>query len=330
MKKKKIVFQTGSQQRSEYGNRFRTAVEHIWAGHIGEIKTIRVGVGGSPKPCDLPAQDTPDNVDWDLWLGPAPMRAFHEDLCPKGVHNHYPAFRKYEEYAGGGLADMGAHHFGIAQWALGMDTSGPVSIEPPAEGGKGLKFTYESGVEMFHGGPSGATFEGTKGTISVDRGRLTSDPADLLKKPLPEGARRVTDSQGHMRNWLDCIKSRKDPICNVETGHRTATVCHLANLGYKLRRKTHLGPPPRRSSPATPKPTSSAHAKRARGGSIRRDLSPRRGGKILAGGRAPSLSRGDYPRNKGQKCSAPRRGARDLVSLASLPRLLAPLRGADC
>ena len=234
----KIVFQTGSQQRCEFGFNFRKAVELIRAGGIGDLKTIRIGVGESPKPCDLPNQETPANVNWDLWLGPAPQRAYHEELCPKGIHNHFPAFRKYEEYAGGMLADMGAHHFDIAQWAMGMDASGPVSVEPPAKGDTGLKFTYANGVEMFHGGPSGCTFEGTKGTIRVDRNLFESDPAEILTT-LPPVANWPKD---HLRNWLDCIKSREEPICSVETGHRTATVCHLANIGYKLRRKLTWDP----------------------------------------------------------------------------------------
>lgn len=242
VKKNNIIFQTGSQQRSEYGGRFRTAVEMIWAGRIGDIKTIRIGVGVPSIPCNLPDQPTPDNVNWDLWLGPAPQRGYHEELCPKGIHNHFPAFRKYEEFAGGGLADMGAHHFDIAQWAMGMDASGPVSIEPPASGETGLKFTYANGIEMFHGGPSGCTFVGTKGTLRVDRNRLESDPAEILTTPLTEGDRRTIPSTNHLRNWLDCLKTREEPICSVETGHRTASVCHLANIGYKLRRKLSWDP----------------------------------------------------------------------------------------
>jgi predicted dehydrogenase len=240
--KNQIIFQTGSQQRSEFGGRFRTAVEMIWAGRIGEIKTIRIGVGASPKPCDLPTQEQPDNVNWDLWLGPAPLRGYNEVLCPKGLHNHFPAFRHYEEYAGGLLADMGAHHFDIAQWAMDMDGSGPVTVEPPAKGDTGLKFTYANGVEMFHGGPSGCTFEGTEGRIYVDRSRLESDKEEILKSPLAADARRAIESKDHLRNWLDCIKTRAEPICTVETGHRTATVCHLANIGYKLRRKLTWDP----------------------------------------------------------------------------------------
>ena len=239
--KNQVIFQTGSQQRSEFGGRFRTAVEMILAGRIGQLKTIRVGVGGSPIPCDLPAQPKPDNVDWDLWLGPAPLREYHEDLCPKGLHNHFPAFRKYEEFAGGMLADMGAHHFDIAQWAMGMDASGPVSIEPPADGDSGLKFTYANGVEMFHGGRSGCTFEGSEGTIYVDRSVLESDKKEILL-PLDAGARRFTSPTDHLRDWIDCVKTRKSPICTAETGHRSATVCHLANIGYKLRRKLTWDP----------------------------------------------------------------------------------------
>jgi predicted dehydrogenase len=242
VKKHSIIFQTGSQQRSEFGGRFRTAVEMIWAGRIGDVKTVRIGVGGPSIPCLLPEQPTPENVNWDLWLGPAPQRGYHEELCPKGMHNHYPAFRNYEEYAGGLLADMGAHHFDIAQWALGMDGSGPVTIEPPATGESGLKFTYANGVEMFHGGPSGCTFEGSKGTIWVDRNLLKSDKPEILSTPLADADRRVMPSKDHFRNWLDCIKTRTEPICSVETGHRTASVCHLGNIGYKLRRKLTWDP----------------------------------------------------------------------------------------
>jgi predicted dehydrogenase len=247
VKRNKIIFQTGSQQRCEFEGRFRKAAELIRAGALGDLKTIRIGVGESPKPCDLPAQEQPEDVNWDLWLGPAPQRAYNEILCPKGVHNHYPAFRHYEEYSGGMLADIGAHHFDIAQWAMGMDGSGPVTVEPPAEGGTGLKFTYASGVEMFHGGPSGCTFEGTKGTLRVDRNILETEPAELLETPIGNrdggaGGAPKPWPTNHLRNWIDCVKSREQPICTAETGHRTATVCHLANIGYKLRRKLTWDP----------------------------------------------------------------------------------------
>src|SRR5262249_15641251 len=94
VKKAGVVFQTGSQQRSEYANRFRTAVEAVWNGRIGTLKTIRVGVGGPGVPCDLPSEDCPPGTDWDTWLGPAPDRGYNAILCPKGVHDHFPDWRK--------------------------------------------------------------------------------------------------------------------------------------------------------------------------------------------------------------------------------------------
>ena len=235
VRKYETVFQTGSQQRSEFGGKFRVAAELVRNGRLGEIKTVRVGVGAPPISCDLPAEDIPDNVNWDLWLGPAAFRPYSEILCPKGMHKHFPAFRKYQEFAGGGLADMGAHHFDIAQWALGMDESGPVKITPPAGGStSGLKFTYANGVEMFHGGPSGCTFEGTEGTLYVDRGQIKSDPGTILETPLGDADQRVYFSDNHKRNWIECIRTRKRPICDVEVGHRSASICHLANISYRL------------------------------------------------------------------------------------------------
>lgn len=243
VRKHKVIFQTGSQQRSEFDGKFRIAAELIRNGRIGKVKTVRVGVGAPPVPCDLPEEPVPAGTDWDLWLGPAPWRGYNEVLCPKGVHKHFPLFRNYREFAGGGLADMGAHHFDIAQWALNRDSSGPVRIEPPADGsGSGLKFTYANGVEMFHGGPSGCTFEGDAGTIYVDRGKLECTPEELIKAPLQEGATLLYHATDHGRNWLDSIKSRELPICDVEIGHRSATVCHLANLGYQLRRTLSWDP----------------------------------------------------------------------------------------
>ena len=174
---------------------------------------------------------------------PSPERGYNQILCPKGIHNHFPAFRNYREYAGGALADMGAHHFDIAQWALGMDNSGPVKIEPPeGNAGTGLKFTYANGIVMTHGGRSGCTFEGTKGTLYVDRGKIESDPANILEAKLGADDFHVEPSDNHHRNWIDAIRSRKKPICDVEIGHRSATVCQLGQIGYDLRRTLNWDP----------------------------------------------------------------------------------------
>ncbi|HEX4589630.1 MAG TPA: Gfo/Idh/MocA family oxidoreductase [Gemmataceae bacterium] len=234
----KVVFQTGSQQRSEFAGKFRTAVDLIRNGRIGKVKTVRVGVGDPAIPCDLPTQEIPAGTDWKMWVGPAAFRGYHEELCPKGVHHHFPAWRKYLEYANGGLADMGAHHFDIAQWALDMDATGPVRIEPPAaaDANRGLRFVYATGIEMLHGGPSGATFERTAGTIYVDRDVLRNSPDSILKEPLDAKAVRVYRATNHRRNWVECIRTKKDTICPAEIGHRSASVCLLGNIGYRLRR----------------------------------------------------------------------------------------------
>jgi len=245
--KNQVVFQTGSQQRSEFGGHFRRAAELVRNGVIGKLHTVHIGVSGPPIKCELPEQPTPDGTDWHLWLGPAPERGYHAELCPTEVNRGFPAWRRYREYAGGGLADMGAHHFDIAQWAMDMDASGPVKIEPPASGNSGLRFTYATGVVMIHGYPGEADqkfrgqhrdciFEGSSGTIYVSRGGIKSAPEGLLKTVLPDSAWKPYPSSNHHRNWLDCIKSRKDCICTAEIGHRTATICHLGAIGYDLRR----------------------------------------------------------------------------------------------
>ncbi len=244
-RRNKVIFQTGRQQRTEFNGYFKQEVELIRGGRTGKVKTIRVGVGGPSKPCDLAGEPLPPGIDWDLWLGPAPMRGFHQILCPMDVHRHFPAWRNYREYAGGALADMGAHHFDIAQWALDMDSSGPVEIIPPADtkAQTGLKYVYANGTEMFHGGPSGCTFEGTDGTIYVDRDKIQSKPESILQEPL--GAKDFhlePTAKDHRRNWLDCIDSRKTPVADVEIGNRTATVCHLGNIGYQLNRKLKWNP----------------------------------------------------------------------------------------
>ena len=247
--KAKIVFQTGSQQRSEFGGHFRKAVEYIWNGRIGQVKRVRIGVGGPAKPCDLPAEDTPPGTDWEMWVGPAPMRAYNEILCPKGVHKHFPQWRAYSEYAGGGLADMGAHHFDIAQWALKMDTSAPARIIPPAsaDAQSGLAFVYENGIEMIHNVFEGdvkadCVFEGTDGMILVSRSGISSRPASILEEPLNEHDQHVLPSNNHHNNWIEAILNGSQTICPAEVGHRSASICHLANIGYRLRRALAWNP----------------------------------------------------------------------------------------
>lgn len=239
-----ITFQTGSQQRSEFSNHFRNAVERVRNGLIGKLQVIRIGVGVPAIACKLPAQEVPEGTDWERWVGPAAFRPYHSDLCPKGVHGHFPAWRSYREYAGGGLADMGAHHFDIAQWALDMDKSGPVKVIPPKDpkATSGLRYVYASGLEMIHGGEADCVFVGDKGTIRVSRAKIEADKPAILTDPLPEGGFRVYPSNNHRRNWVDCVRQNKESICPPETGHRSASICHLGNIGYRLGRELTWDP----------------------------------------------------------------------------------------
>ncbi|MFZ4750259.1 MAG: Gfo/Idh/MocA family protein [Phycisphaerales bacterium] len=238
-----IRFQTGSQQRSEFGYHFVRAAEAVRNGRIGKVTRVTIGVGAPPVPCDLPEQPLPEGIDWDGWLGQAPFRPFNAELCPIGMHGHYPKWRNYREYCNGGLADMGAHHFDIAQWALAMDESGPREVIPPADGAKtGLRFVYASGTEMVHGGHTDCTFYGTEGTIECSRGHVrayrgedpkAADDATLLEPP-HGGEIPLPRNASHIDDFLRAIREGRDPICTAETGHRTATICQLCNIGYEI------------------------------------------------------------------------------------------------
>ena len=232
-----VVFQTGSQQRSEYGGKFRFACEMVRSGRIGDLKCIHVNVWGPSGPCTLPAQPVPKGVDWDRWLGPAPQRPFHMKILR--------GWRSFRDYSGGGMTDWGAHHFDICQWALDADTSGPVEIIPP--NGKDVKlltFVYGSGVEVCHMGAQGAQieFRGTKGRIMVDRGTLKTDPPHIKAKPIGPDEVHLYRSPGHKRNWVECIRTRQRPICDVEIGCRSVSVCHLGNIAYWLKRPLKWDP----------------------------------------------------------------------------------------
>ncbi|MDX2131725.1 MAG: Gfo/Idh/MocA family oxidoreductase [Planctomycetota bacterium] len=228
------VFQTGSQQRTEYDGKFRTACEYVRSGRLGRILSVNVGVGTSSRWCDLPAETPPEGLDWDRWLGPAPVRAYNAILSPRGIHDHFPRWRWFREYSGGIMTDWGAHHFDIAAWGLDMDVSGPLAVKPPARQGDeyGAELIYPGGVRVIHGGPSGVTFVGEQGVIFVTRERLESIPGDILKKPLEDGDVHLPRAKGHHENWLDCIASRQRPICDVEVGARSIAAAHLLNTAY--------------------------------------------------------------------------------------------------
>lgn len=243
VRRHKRVFQTGSQQRSS--NEFRQACELVRSGRIGKLRSVNVNVGAPSIPCNLPEEKAEPGLDWDRWLGPAPQRPYNSVLSPRGVHKHFPNWRLYREYSGGMMTDWGAHHFDITQWGLGMDESGPVEIIPPADpkATTGLRYRYGNGVEVTHGpGNRGVRFVGSNGEITVDRGYLSSNPAEIIKMPITEKDVQLYRSPGHLRDWLNCIRSRRRPICDVEIGARSVTVCHLGNLAYWNHRRLRWDP----------------------------------------------------------------------------------------
>jgi len=226
------VFQTGSMQRSS--SEFLKACELVRNGRIGKIEKVIVDVGGPSRPCDLPEEAMEPGLNWDLWLGPAPSRPYNSVLSPRGVHTHFPDWRNYREFSGGMMTDWGAHHFDIAQWGLGMDHSGPVEIIPPEDpkAGRGLRYLYANGVEMLHGDSGGVLFIGSEGKILVNRGKFEATPHALGEAPLPDNAIRLYKSTNHLSDFISCMRTRKKPICDVEIGCRSVTVCHLGNLAY--------------------------------------------------------------------------------------------------
>ncbi len=232
VRKHRRVFQVGSMQRSS--REFRRACQLVRNGAIGTVQNIEVGVGGPGRWCDLPTQPAEPGLDWNFWLGPAPWRGYNAELSPRGVHTHFPNWRSYREYGGGMITDWGAHHFDIVQWALGMDESGPVEIIPPSapNAQSGVRFRYASGVPVVHTPGNGITFHGSEGRILVNRGKFESTPESLVEIPLESHKIQLQESNDHIGNWLECIVTRKRPICDVEVGARTVTVCHLANLAY--------------------------------------------------------------------------------------------------
>jgi predicted dehydrogenase len=240
----KRVLQVGSMQRSS--TEFRVACELVRNGILGIVRKVDVAIGGPGRPCDLPEEKEEPGLDWDRWLGPAPARPYSSVLSPRGVHKDFPQWRRYQEYGGGDVCDWGAHHFDIVQWAFGFDDSGPVEIiaAPQPNARAGALVRYANGLEVTHRDGNDITFYGDKGKILVNRGKFKLWLGDQLKTEearecrqvakelLPANAVRLYQSENHLSDWLSSMRSRKLPICDVETGHRTATICNLVNLTY--------------------------------------------------------------------------------------------------
>ncbi len=241
------VLQTGSQQRSDA--RFRQACELVRNGHIGKLRKVEVDIPGNNRenPLDWKPEAVPEGFDYDLWLGPAPMRPYTKMRC------HY-TFRFILEYSGGQMTNWGAHYLDIGQWGIGADDTGPVKIAGKGEFPTGglfttatkanITYTFADGVEMTLRQPGGGNtkFIGTDGWVSVNRGRIETEPKSLASHVTGADEVHLYKSSDHKQDFLNCIRTRTQPICNAEVGHRSASLCHLGNIAMLLDREVRWDP----------------------------------------------------------------------------------------
>lgn len=244
VERNKIILQTGSMQRSQ--KNFRHACELVRNGYIGEVKEVLVSVGKAAIACDLAEQPVPPELNWAQWVGPAALRPFHAELSPPVEKDVFPNWRLYREFGGGMLSDWGAHMFDIVQWALDKDRTGPVQLFPPdGKEHTALRMVYDNGIVVKHesfGRGNAVRFIGSKGTLDVSRSFIDSKPEGIAKSVIQDNEVRLYHSENHHQDWLDAIKSGKAPICDVETGHRTSSVCCIANIAYWLQRPLQWNP----------------------------------------------------------------------------------------
>jgi predicted dehydrogenase len=279
--KTKRVVQVGSQQRSSA--EFQKAIELVQNGSIGHIEKIYAKVGDPPAPFDLEKMPVPNNLNWNLWLGPLNDSNihYHPDLCPPisldppEDETLWGAWRWYRETGNGYTADWGAHMFDIAQAAIGMDGSAPTEIIPKGYNGQEyLTFKYATGVVMTEQpyledmpGSQGIKFIGTDGWIEVARGYIGCSKPELIpqeiagmrprqmsreerrkmweemRRAAQEGGGNVYEQRaGHMFDFIESVRSRKDPIAPVQVGCSTAITCCLGNIATELQRPVKWNP----------------------------------------------------------------------------------------
>ncbi len=271
------IFQVGTMQRTELDGRFLQAIAMVKAGRLGTITKVKCGIDGMEASPVIPTIPVPTEIDYELWLGPAPlveyralpeMREGYGGGVPLFSNCHY-SFRNWHEYSGGKLTDWGAHHVDIACWALGATDTGPSKITPvkfslPVEYKDGhptvgdqynaatsfnIKVDMPNDVELTitSEGDNGILFEGTEGRMFVNRGKITGKPIeDLVDNPLPEGAIEEVYggkvSENHTANFIEGIKAGKQPISDVWSHNRMLEICHLSNIAMRLNRELKWDP----------------------------------------------------------------------------------------
>jgi myo-inositol 2-dehydrogenase / D-chiro-inositol 1-dehydrogenase len=255
-----VILQIGTQQRSS--SQFRRAAELVRNGRIGKLHTVKIGLPGDPPGPVFPEMPVPNNLNFDMWLGPTPELPYTENLVHPQEGYGRPGWLRHENYGAGMITGWGQHHYDSAAWGMDTEFTGPISVESIAEfpkfgswnvhGDFMIKQEYENGITVFTSGgyPNGIRYEGTDGWIFVTRGPYRATESD----PIPEGSTKALDasdpeilkskigeneihlyvSEEQHGNWLDCVQSRKQPISPVEIGHRACTVCLISHIAMKV------------------------------------------------------------------------------------------------
>ncbi|MFQ5808111.1 MAG: Gfo/Idh/MocA family protein [Armatimonadota bacterium] len=244
------VWQTGSQQRS--GGNFHHACELVRNGRIGKVSYVEVGLGTGPTIPYSPVEPAPEGLDWEFWLGPAPWRPYR-NFGGKGGRCHWN-WRWILDYSGGKLTDWAGHHIDVAHWGLGLERTGPVEIE-----GKGeypidglataptfFRFTlkYASGVEIVVASDvkMGVTWYGEDGTIFVTRRTQSSTPKGVWDEAIGPDEIRLYRSPEHKRNFIECVKTRRETVAPAEIGHRSISAGLLGEIAMLTGRRIRWDP----------------------------------------------------------------------------------------
>ncbi|MFA7085013.1 MAG: Gfo/Idh/MocA family oxidoreductase [Arcobacteraceae bacterium] len=261
VRKQGVILQVGTQQRSS--PQFRIAAELVRNGRIGKLHTVKIGLPGDPSGPDAPAMPVPENLNYDRWLGSTPEVYYTEMRVHPQDNYGRPGWLRCEQFGAGMITGWGQHHYDSAAWGMNTEYTGPVSVEAVAQFPKSglwdvhgdfmVKAEYENGITMYTSGgyPNGIRYEGSEGWIFVSRGNYvasTSDPVaqansakaldasdpKILSSEIKENEIHLYNSDNQHGNWLDCIKSRKEPISPVEPGHRACSICLISHIAMKL------------------------------------------------------------------------------------------------
>ena len=258
------IFQIGSQQRSS--PQFRYAAELVRNGRIGQLRTVQIGLPGDPAGEEEPVMPVPKNLNYDMWLGSTPLVPYTEHRVHPQAGYDRPGWLRCEQFGAGMITGWGAHHIDSAHWGMGTEYTGPVEVWGSAifparglwdvHGPFKTEALYADSVHMVVSGefPNGIRFEGTEGWVFVSRGNesvTASDPVAklqdsqalaasdprIIKSVIGPDEIHLYESKDHHGNWLDCIRSRQQPIAPVEVAHRACSACLIHHMAMKLKRK---------------------------------------------------------------------------------------------